>query len=189
MAPGFISPGHLQDYHRFLARATAAFQHDQVAILRRVNPDWFIFRYLGNLADIDFRGRFGQDLDFAGFEIYPMLYDEFRRTGGLGPTQALHLDLCRAYSGNFIVPEQASGFGSWPGFSTMTPEPGDMRRMALSSVALSSVARGADGVMVFRWRPAHFGAEIYRMGVIDHDDVPRRRYQRQPDPVRPDRQP
>ena len=171
MAPSFLSPGHVQDYHRFLADATAAFQHDQVEILRATNPDWFIFHNLGGLTDIDFRGQFGQDLDFIGFDIYPMLYDEFRRAGGHAVTQALHLDTCRSWSGNFIVPEQASGFGSQPGFSTMTPEPGEMRRMAMTSVA-----RGADGVMFFRWRPAHFGAEIYWMGVIDHDDVPRRRY-------------
>ncbi|WP_431323583.1 beta-galactosidase [Rhizobium sp. YTU87027] len=169
--PGFPAPGHVQDYHRFLAQATAAFQHDQVAILRAANPDWFIFHNLGRLEDIDFRGQFGQDLDFLGFDIYPMLYDEMRRTGGHAATQALHLDVCRAFSGNFIVPEQASGFGSQPGFSTMTPEPGEMRRMAMSSVA-----RGADGLMFFRWRPAHYGAEIYWMGIIDHDDVPRRRY-------------
>ncbi|OWW04038.1 beta-galactosidase [Rhizobium sp. R72] len=170
--PGFPAPGHVQDYHRFLAQATAAFQHDQVEILRAANPDWFIFHNLGRLEDIDFRGQFGQDLDFLGFDIYPMLYDEMRRTGGHAATQALHLDVCRAFSGNFIVPEQASGFGSQPGFSTMTPEPGEMRRMAMSSVA-----RGADGLMFFRWRPAHYGAEIYWMGIIDHDDVPRRRYQ------------
>ncbi len=172
MAPSFLSPGHVQDFHLFLAFATAVFQHDQVQILRAVNPDWFVFHNLGNLADIDFRGQFGQDLDFIGFDIYPMLYDEFRRGGGHAATQALHLDMCRAWSGNFIVPEQASGLGSQPAFSTMTPEPGEMRRMALSSVA-----RGADGLMFFRWRPAHFGAEIYWMGVIDHDDVPRRRYE------------
>ncbi len=71
MAPGFISPGHLQDYHRFLAHAKAAFQHDQVEILRAANPDWFIFDKLGNLADIDFRGQFGLDLDLIGFDIYP----------------------------------------------------------------------------------------------------------------------
>ncbi len=172
MAPSFLSPGHVQDFHRFLAAATAAFQHDQVEILRAVNPQWFVFHNLGNLSDIDFRGQFGQDLDFIGFDIYPMLYDEFRRGGGHAATQALHLDVCRSWSGNFIVPEQASGLGSQPGFSTMTPEPGEMRRMAMSSVA-----RGADGLMFFRWRPAHFGAEIYWMGVIDHDDVPRRRYE------------
>lgn len=171
-APGHPSPGHVQDFHRFLATATAAFQHDQVEILRAANADWFIFHNLGRLVDIDFRGQFGQDLDFLGFDIYPMLYDEMQRTGGHAATQALHLDVCRGFTGNFIVPEQASGFGSQPTFSTMTPEPGEMRRMALSSVA-----RGADGLMFFRWRPAHFGAEIYWMGILDHDDVPRRRYE------------
>lgn len=171
MAPSYLSPGHVQDYHRFLAHATAAFQHDQVEILRATNADWFIFHNLGNHTDIDFRGQFGQDLDFIGFDIYPMLYDEFRRTGGHPATQALQMDLCRSFSGNFVVPEQASGLGSQPAFTTMNPEPGEMRRMALSSVA-----RGADGLMFFRWRPAHFGAEIYWNGLIDHDDVGRRRY-------------
>lgn len=169
--PGFVAPAHQQDYHRFLAAATATFQHDQVEILRRANPDWFIFHNLGRLEDIDFRGQFGEDLDFLGFDVYPMLHDEMNRTGGHAAFQAFFLDKCRAFSGNFIVPEQASGLGSQPGFSTMTPEPGEMRRMALSSVA-----RGADGLMFFRWRPAHFGAEIYWMGLIDHDDVRRRRY-------------
>ncbi|WP_158818890.1 beta-galactosidase [Methylocapsa sp. S129] len=170
-APGFLSPGHVQDYHRFLAVATACFQHDQVEILRASNPAWFIFHNLGRLHDIDFRGQFSTDLDFAGYDIYPMLYDEMQRVGGHAEIQALHLDICRGFSGNFIVPEQQSGFGAQPTFSTMTPEPGEMRRMAYTSVA-----RGADGVLFFRWRPAHFGAEIYWMGIVDHDDIPRRRY-------------
>ncbi|MDL2398224.1 beta-galactosidase [Rhizobium mayense] len=170
-APTFPSPGHLQDYHRFLAFATARFQHDQVEILRATKADWFIFHNLGGLRDIDFRGQFSTDLDFVGYDIYPMLYDEFQRIGNHAKVQALHLDICRGFSGNYIVPEQQSSFGSQPGFCTLTPEPGEMRRMAMSSVA-----RGADGLMFFRWRPAHFGAEIYWMGVIDHDDVPRHRY-------------
>lgn len=170
-APGFASPGHVQDYHRFLAFATARFQHDQVEILRATNPAWFIFHNLGRLDDIDLRGQFSADLDFAGYDVYPMLYDEMQRVGGIAEMQALHLDVCRGFSGNFIVPEQQSGFGAQPAFSTLTPEPGEMRRMAYTSVA-----RGADGVMFFRWRPAHFGAEIYWMGIIDHDDIPRRRY-------------
>lgn len=169
--PGHVSPGHRQDYHRFLAIATTAFQRDQVDILRGVNSDWFIFHNLGLIADVDCRSEFASDLDFLGFDVYPMLHDELFRHGGHTYTQALYLDAFRAYSGNFIVPEQASGLGSQPQFSTMNPEPGEMRRMALSSVA-----RGADGLMFFRWRPAHFGAEIYWMGLLDHDDEPRRRY-------------
>ena len=170
-APGFCGPGHMQDFHRFLAFSVARFQHDQIEILRATNADWFIFHNLGRLDDIDFRGDFSRDIDFAGYDIYPFLYDEMQRNGSVGQAQALHLDICRGYSGNFVVPEQQSGFGAQPIFSTLTPEPGEMRRMAYSSVA-----RGADGVMFFRWRPAHFGAEIYWMGIIDHDDVPRRRY-------------
>ena len=170
-APGVAGPGHILDYHRFLAFATAQFQADQVEILRAANPDWFIFHDVGRPEDIDFRGRFSGDVDFLGFNNYPLLYDEMQRLGGHALAQAYHLDVARGSTGNFIVPEQQSGLGSQPDFSTLTPEPGEMRRMAMSSVA-----RGADGVMFFRWRPAHFGAEIYWMGIIDHDDIPRRRY-------------
>jgi len=123
------------------------------------------------MTDIDFRGPFSRELDFNAYDFYPLLHDEMQRLGGPGPVHAQHLDVARSHSGNFIVPEQQSGFGSQPPFATLTPEPGEMRRMAYSSVS-----RGADGVMFFRWRPAHFGAEIYWMGVIDHDDIPRRRY-------------
>jgi beta-galactosidase len=169
--PIFVSPGHMQDFHRFLAHSVALFQHEQVEILRATNPDWFVFHNLGQIEDIDFRGQFGQDLDFLGFDIYPMLYDELERGGSLGGTQALHMDVNRAFTGNFIVPEQQSGSGSQIAVAMTTPEPGEMRRMALSSIA-----RGADGLLFFRWRPAHFGAESYWMGIIDHDNVPRRRY-------------
>lgn len=170
-APGVAGPGHILDYHRFLAFATARFQSDQVEILRAANPDWFIFHDVGRPEDLDFRGRLSGDVDFLGFNNYPLLYDEMQRLGGHALAQAYHLDVARGSTGNFIVPEQQSGFGAQPDFSTLTPEPGEMRRMAMSSIA-----RGADGVMFFRWRPAHFGAEIYWMGIIDHDDIPRRRY-------------
>lgn len=170
-APTYPAPAHLLDYHRFLAAATAAFQTDQIDILRAENPDWFVFHDVGGTNDIDFRGPFGREVDFLGFNNYPMLYDEFSRDGGHALSQAWRMDVSRASTGNFIVPEQVCGMGAQPGFTSMTPEPGEMRRMAYSAIA-----HGADGLMFFRWRPAHFGAEIYWMGLIDHDDTPRRRY-------------
>ncbi|MFC0268982.1 beta-galactosidase [Kushneria aurantia] len=170
-APAPCGPGHVQDYHRFLAYATMQFQRDQVDILRRVNDDWFVFHNIGLIADVDFRNGFADDLDFLGYDVYPLLHEEKWRIGGPAYQQANFLDRCRGFAGNFIVPEQQSGLGSQPMFSTLVPEPGEMRRMALSSIA-----RGADGLMFFRWRPAHFGAEIYWMGLLDHDDIPRRRF-------------
>ncbi|WP_428377458.1 beta-galactosidase [Lichenicoccus sp.] len=170
MTPVASNPTQVLDYHRYLAHATAMFQRDQVEILRSVNPDWFITHNIGVIRDIDMRGDFARDLDFLGYDIYPFLKDERLREGHAF-LQALHIDLVRGAAGNMLVPEQQSGFGSQPGFATVVPEPGEMRRMAYSSIA-----RGADGVMFFRWRPAHFGAEIYWMGILDHDDQCRRRY-------------
>jgi beta-galactosidase len=171
LAPSFANPSQVLDYHRFLAASTAAFQHDQVEILRATNQDWFIFHNLGQLRDIDFRGQFSTDLDFLAYDVYPFLRDEMLRTGSHAQAQALMADIFRGFTGNFIVPEQQSGLGSQPGFATPVPEDGEMRRMAMSSIA-----RGADGILFFRWRPAHFGAEIYWNGILDHDDVPRRRF-------------
>ena len=170
MAPVASNPTHVLDYHRFLAHATAMFQRDQVEILRATNPSWFITHNIGVIRDIDMRGDFARDLDFLSYDVYPFLKDE-RLRGGHAWLQAFDLDIVRGAAGSLVVPEQQSGFGSQPGFATVVPEPGEMRRMAMSSVA-----RGADGLMFFRWRPAHYGAEIYWMGVIDHDDQCRRRY-------------
>ncbi|MBB4289721.1 hypothetical protein GGE16_001761 [Rhizobium leguminosarum] len=50
----------------------------------------------------------------VAYDIYPLLYDEFQRLGNHAKVQALHLDICRGFSGNYIVPEQQSGFGSQP---------------------------------------------------------------------------
>lgn len=171
LAPSFANPTQVLDYHRFLAHATAMFQRDQVEILRGVDPSWFLFHNVGQIRDMDFRGPFAQDLDFLGFDVYPLLKDEYERAGSIGHGQALYSDIMRGHAGNFIVPEQQSGLGSQPGFATIVPEEGEMMRMAMSSVA-----RGADGILFFRWRPAHFGAEIYWNGILDHDDVERRRY-------------
>ena len=39
-----------------------------------------------------------------------------------------------------------------------------------------AAARGAEALVYFRWRAAHFGAEQFCHGVIDHDNIPKRKY-------------
>jgi beta-galactosidase len=43
-------------------------------------------------------------------------------------------------------------------------------------MAYCTLARGADGLLFFRYRTCAFGAEAYWCGILDHDNVPRRRY-------------
>lgn len=167
--PAAADPSHMLDYLRFLADATRDFQRDQVEILRGTNPAWFVFHNIGRLNDTDLR-TFGSDVDFMGADLYPLLRDEITRVG-LGYTQAMQLDAFRGWCGNFIVPELQQSGGAHPTLATSAPEPGELKRFTWSSVA-----RGADGILWFRWTSARFGAEAYWLGVLDHDRVPRRRY-------------
>ena len=165
--PAPANPSQMLDYYRFISASVVRFQRDQVEILRAAQPRWFV-THNGLFRHIDYRGPFTQDLDFLGFDIYPL----FEYSPAARPARmAFNLDHARAWSGNFIVPEQQSGPGGQGNYFHDTPEPGEMRRMAYTSIA-----RGADSLLFFRWRTARFGAEEYWCGVLDHDDMPRRRY-------------
>lgn len=165
--PAYANPAHLLDYYRFISWNTTRFQHDQVVVLREAQSRWFVM-HNGTFAHIDYRGPFGQDLDFLGYDVYPFFdFDPDSRP----LTQAFNLDHARAWTGNFMIPEQQSGPGGQAPYLHDTPEPGEVRRMAYTSLA-----RGADSLLFFRWRTCRYGAEEYWCGVLDHDDVPRRRY-------------
>ena len=174
--PAAADPSHRLDYRRYLADLTRAFQKDQVDILRATQPRWFVFHNIGRLNDTDLRD-FAADVDLMGNDLYPLLRDEFTRIG-LGYTQAMQLDAFRGWCGNFIIPEMQQGGGAHPSLATSSPEPGELKRYAMSAVA-----RGADGVIWFRWTTARYGAEAYWMGVLDHDRVPRRRFQELKDTI------
>lgn len=165
--PTHVNPSQMLDYHRFLSFGATRFQREQVDILRAANPRWWI-THNGCFASIDFRGPFTGDLDFLSYDSYPFFdYDpEARRY-----SHAFNLDYVRGHSGNFVVMEQQSGPGGQGDYLHDTPEPGEMRRMAYTGIA-----RGADGILFFRERSCRFGAEEYWCGILDHDNVPRRRY-------------
>lgn len=167
MAPTHLNPAHVLDYHRFLSDGAAAFQRSQVNILRSANAAWWI-THNGTFDHIDYGGPFTEDLDFLSFDSYPM----FKADPADRPAwDACRLDRTRGWSGNFFVAEQQSGAGGQPPYMHDSPAPGEMRQFAWRSVA-----RGADGLIFFRWRSCKFGAEQYWQGLIDHDDVGRRRY-------------
>ena len=165
--PTYLNPAHVLDYRRALAHGAACFQRDQVEILRKANPHWWV-THNGCFRLIDYAVEFSADLDFLGYDVYPFFdYNpETRRFG-----HSFNQDYVRAYSGNLLILEQQSGPGGQGDYFHDQPEPGEMRRLAYVSVA-----RGSDGILFFRERSCRFGAEEYWCGVLDHDNVPRRRY-------------
>jgi beta-galactosidase len=165
--PAVPNPSHELDYYRFVAEAVREFQRQQVEILRKANANWFI-THNGLMGHVDY-WEFTKELDFLGADVYPAF-------GCKEPADsvwmATYAQKCRAASGGFIVPEQQAGPGGQKGGMSPSPRPGQMRLWAYQSIA-----HGADGVLHFRWRTCRFGAEEFWCGVLDHDNVPRRRYQ------------
>ena len=165
--PTHANPSQQLDYFRFLSDVVTEFQRDQVLLLRSANPNWFIF-HNGIMARIDYRGPFSDDLDFLGYDLYPFFSDE---PSTRAANQAFNCDRVRALCGNFMIPEHQSGPGGQNPYSQENPEPGELRK-----ISYVSLARGADALLFFRWRTCRFGSEMYWHGILDHDNVPRRRY-------------
>lgn len=165
--PTYGNPSALLDYARLLSDVAENFQHDQAAILRAANPAWRIF-HNGVMRRVDYRGPFSQDLDFLGFDVYPFFT---HNPADRSCSEAFNHDRTRSLTGNFLVPEHQSSHGGQPDYIHNTPEPGEMRLMTYASIA-----RGADGLIYFRWRACRFGAEMSWGGILDHDNVPRARY-------------
>ncbi len=165
--PAPCNPTALLDFRRYLSDSIRAFQKEQVDILREVHPRWWI-THNGMFDHIDYY-RFAEDLDFLSVDVYPAFWGtkplEFVGSAQLN-------ERCRAASGSYIVPEQCGGPGGQLDFLQPTPEPGRMRLWAFQSVA-----HGADGILHFRWRTCRYGAEIHWHGILDHDNVPRRRFE------------
>lgn len=164
--PTYPNPGHLLDYYRYVSDSLCEFQREQVEILRRTSPRWWI-THNGMMRHVDY-WEFTRDLSFLGVDVYPG-FSVRQPADSYGPS--LLLERCRAVSGTFIVPEQQAGAGGQRPYLHQTPRPGQMRLWTWQSVA-----HGADGVLHFRWRSCRYGAEIYWNGILDHDNVPRRRY-------------
>ncbi|WP_245648038.1 beta-galactosidase [Paenibacillus borealis] len=166
----FQNPSMLLDFQRFQWEAAIAFQKTQTEVLRAICPQHFITHNFHSYPQrLDMHGL-AEDLDVASFDYYPNPSPQKQATAPY--SGALSLDLTRGIKRrNFWIMEQLSGppgcwFPMW-----RTPYPGLIR-----AYSWQAIARGADTVVHFRWRSAAAGAEQFWHGLIDHSNVPGRRF-------------
>ncbi len=169
--PGYTNtvknPSACLDYKRFCSDSAINLLKLQHDIIRRINPKWKITTNMfGVKSDIDYF-EMCKNVDFAGWDDYPNLTLE-----KITPyNHAMGLDATRCYKHKpFWSVETQTGT---PGGDILfqTPRPGDMKKWVFQTIA-----RGANGVMFFRWRTNFMGAEQYWHGILNHDGVPRRLY-------------
>jgi len=161
--PAFHNPGLMLDFKRFTSASAASYLNDQVEILRRYRPSDFL-THNGVFNNIDYYA-FSRGLDLYAYDNYPTFDESPRYSTGAA------LTLVRGFNGRMMIMEQLTGPAGQT-YLLRTPRPGEMRLWTMQAVA-----HGADGVLHFRWRTARRGAEEYWYGVLDHDNVPRARFE------------
>lgn len=164
------NPAYMLDFYRFCSDNVIDFSKRQAAQLRQHCPGrpvttnvWFCEHMP------DFYKQFA-DLDFISYDNYPAT--RLPSDPESCYSHAFHLDMMRGVKRQpFWIMEQLSGGkGCWAPMEK-PPLPG-----MIKGYALQAFAHGADTVVHFRWRTANIGAEMHWHGLLDHSNVPGRRF-------------
>lgn len=167
----WLNPAYMLDFRRYASDNMIKYIDRQAAIIRRFLPDAKITANVWFCENTpDFHKEF-KGLDFVSYDNYPTtsIPDDPEEIY----SHAFHLDLMRGVKRKkFWIMEQLSGgLGCWAPMSK-APAPG-----MIEGYSLQAMAHGADTVLHFRWRTAVSGAEMHWHGLIDHSNVPGRRFE------------
>ncbi len=160
------SPSLNLEWRRFTSDSWVKYQQLQVDAIRRLAPKQFVtHNFMGMYRSLDYF-KLAEPLDLVCFDYYPKWRDQL----DLVPLAMCH-DIMRSLKKKpYWIMELQSGAVATN--QAPIPSPGQIRLWTHQSIA-----RGADGVVYFRWRTCRFGAEEYWHGILDHDGVLRRRYE------------
>lgn len=165
------NPALRLDFERFLSENIVSFCNFQVEILRREIP--------GALVIHDFPGGgLGKHVDYSAVatSLDRVAYNNYPVWGGqrepMQPSEiAFGLDYIRGLKGeNFWVTEAIMG-AQGHDVTGFLPRPNQAKLWSWQAAA-----RGCEGLLYFRYRGATKGAEQFCYGLLDADNVPRRRF-------------
>ena len=164
------NPSLCMEFYRFTSEITVKYVKIISSIIRRYCPKAKITTNTWFCEHMPDFYKLFDELDFVSYDNYPPV--KIPEDPEAFYSHAFHLDLMRGINEkNFWVMEQLSGAtGSWAPMSA-SPKPN-----MIMGYALQAFAHGADTVVHFRWRTAVTGAEMHWHGILDHSNVPGRRF-------------
>lgn len=162
------NPGLVLDFWRFSSDAVKRYERMQVELLRDACPGQLMTtNFMGSYNEVDY-DQLAENLDIVSLDTYPNLK---RVPEERAFRTAANLDMTRGYKRRtFWVMEHQSG-APGGGMIGPNPKPGELRRWTYQSIA-----RGADGIVYFRWRTAPFALEQFWHGILPHHGSPGRHY-------------
>jgi len=156
--PGPVSPNPslVLDYRRFSSDSAIEYHDIHKEIIKKSSKAPLTHNLMVNFTDIDYR-KLARKIDFVSWDNYV--------AGEYDPDlQALNHDLMRSLKkAPFLVMEQQPGRVNWRSVNNAYPSE------QLAFWIKQSVAHGAFGSLVFRYRQLPFGAEQFHGGLLNYD--------------------
>ncbi|MDC7124141.1 MAG: beta-galactosidase, partial [Spirochaetales bacterium] len=161
------NPGLNLDYSRFQSDAIISYCSLMSETIRKYSDKPITHNIVSELYDYY---KMADNVDICTYDNYPASpWGEFLGSSAYDP--AFSIDIERGIKNkNIWVIEQQSGPCGWDVLGR-TPKPGQLKTWTYQALA-----HGAEAIVYFRWRACLFGTEEYWYGILDHDGIPRRRY-------------
>lgn len=159
-----ISTSQVVDYKRFISNATVAFQREQIDIIKKHAKGQFVtHNALGLYPQLNMYDL-ARDLDVMGWDVYPNVDDDYM-------AHAMCHDMMRATKhAPFWMLEQKNGYFNFSDYN-LAISPGLVRAWSYMDIA-----KGANGVLYYRYRANRYGQEQNPNGILRHDGTKRRAY-------------
>ena len=165
------NPALRLDWERFRSESIVKFAAFQSALLREIIPDAVVMHDFpgGGLGKHTDYSAVSRCLDFVAYNNYPVWGGQREP---LPPNEiAFGLDYIRGLKQqNFWITEAIMG-AQGHDITGFSPRPNQARMWAFQSMA-----RGCESLFFFRYRGATKGAEQFCYGVLDADNVKRRKF-------------
>lgn len=165
------NPALRQDWERFRSKSIVDFMEFQASLVREIAPNAVVMHDFpgGGLGKHVDYSKVAKCLDRVAYNNYPVW------GGQKEPIQpheiAFGLDYIRGLKGeNFWITEAIMG-AQGHDVTGFLPRPNQAKMWSYQSMA-----HGADSLMYFRYRGATKGAEQFCYGIIDADNVKRRKF-------------
>ena len=165
------NPALRLDWERFRSESIVQFAAFQTTLLKEIIPDAVVMHDFpgGGLGKHVDYSALSRHLDFAAYNNYPVWGGQREP---LSPNEiAFGLDYIRGLKQqNFWITEAIMG-AQGHDITGFSPRPNQAKMWAYQSMA-----RGCESIFFFRYRGATKGAEQFCYGVLDADNVKRRKF-------------
>lgn len=166
------NPSLRLDWERFRSKTIEDFMNFQIDLIKSIAPEAVVIHDFpgGGLSKHVDYSKVAENLDVAAYNNYPV-WGEQKKPLPANET-AFSLDYIRGLKRrNFWITEELIG-AQGHDITGYLPRPNQAKLWSYQGMA-----RGCDSMMYFRYRSAVKGAEQFCYGILDSDNVKRRKYQ------------